>query len=211
MQVLNHPGFENRVLYNTAKNYSIQLVKGERYDLLKPVIALTIVNFDMFKDNNELINYFKVLNKKDFSAYNDDIGLIFIELNKFNKTHQQCQGIQDEWIFFLKNAGSLTIMPKNLPTAVETAYQASNEAGMSSEELELQYKKQEFIAVQISSLQQAEEVGLAKGEEKGLAKGLAKGREEEKFEIVRTMKRQNFDLETISKVTGLALELIKDI
>ncbi len=77
MQVLNPPGFENRVLYNTAKNYSAQLVKGERYDLLKPVIALTIVNFDMLTENRELINYFKVLNKKDFSEYNDGIELVF--------------------------------------------------------------------------------------------------------------------------------------
>jgi len=59
MQVLNHPGFENRVLYNAAKNYSTQLVKGQRYDLLKPVIAVTIVNFTMFNDNDDMINYFK--------------------------------------------------------------------------------------------------------------------------------------------------------
>ncbi|MEY8248740.1 MAG: Rpn family recombination-promoting nuclease/putative transposase, partial [Bermanella sp.] len=160
MQVLNHPGFENRVLYNTAKNYSTQLVKGQRYDLLKPVIALTIVNFDMFKDNQELINYFKVLNKKDFSLYSHDIELIFVELNKFHKSQEQCTGIQDDWIYFLKNAGSLSVIPKDIPATVETAYDVSNEAGMSPEELELQYKKQEFIAVQTSALQQASDNGL---------------------------------------------------
>ena len=31
MQVLNHEGFEKRVLYNAAKNYSIQLTKGDAY------------------------------------------------------------------------------------------------------------------------------------------------------------------------------------
>jgi len=40
MQVLNHSGFEKRVLYNAAKNYSIQLDKSEAYHLLNPVIAL---------------------------------------------------------------------------------------------------------------------------------------------------------------------------
>ncbi|MEA1920311.1 MAG: Rpn family recombination-promoting nuclease/putative transposase, partial [Campylobacterota bacterium] len=29
MQVLNHAGFEKRVLYNAAKNYSVQLNKSE--------------------------------------------------------------------------------------------------------------------------------------------------------------------------------------
>ena len=195
MQVLNHPGFENRILYNMAKNYSAQLVKSERYDLLKPVIALTIVNFDMFKENDQLINYFKVLNKKDFSEYNNDIELIFVELNKFNKDHQQCSGILDEWIYFLKNAGSLQVIPKNLPPTIETAYQVSNEAGMTKEELELQYKKQEFIAIQNSSLQRAEETG----------------REAEKIKLVKAMKQQQLDLQTISTITGLDIEVIRSL
>ena len=44
MQVLNHEGFEKRVLYNAAKNYSLQLKKGDAYHLLNPVIALTITD-----------------------------------------------------------------------------------------------------------------------------------------------------------------------
>ncbi|MFT5161808.1 MAG: putative transposase/invertase (TIGR01784 family), partial [Alteromonadaceae bacterium] len=95
MQVLNHQGFEKRVLYNAAKNYSTQLVKGQRYDLLRPVIALNIVDFTMFNDNEKLINTFKIINKADFTDYSDDIELIFIELNKFTKTQESCQGIQD--------------------------------------------------------------------------------------------------------------------
>jgi len=48
MQILNHDGFESRILYNTAKNYANQLDTGDMYSLLNPVIALTIVNFTMF-------------------------------------------------------------------------------------------------------------------------------------------------------------------
>ena len=223
MQVLNHQGFENRVLYNTAKNYSAQLVKGQRYDLLKPVVALTIVNFDMFKDNDELINYFQVLNKKDFTEYSDDIELVFVELNKFNKTQDQCLDIQDQWIYFLKNAGSLNVIPKNLPPQVETAYEVSNEAGMTPEELEIQYKKQEYIAIQVSSMQQATEKGLQQGREQGIElgkeqgielgieQGIELGRQQSQLEIVKAMKQQNLDSETISKITGLDIEFINQI
>ena len=38
MQVLNHKGFEKRVLYNAAKNYSVQLDKGEDYHLLNTLL-----------------------------------------------------------------------------------------------------------------------------------------------------------------------------
>ncbi|MFT4929162.1 MAG: putative transposase/invertase (TIGR01784 family) [Phenylobacterium sp.] len=176
MQMLNHPGFEKRVLYNAAKNYSMQLVKGQRYDLLKPVIALNIVNFNMFDDSSEMISAYKLLNKKDFSDYNDDIELIFIELNKFTKTKAQCQGIQDDWIYFVKNAGEMSNIPENLPQQVQSAYEVSNEAGMTKEELEIQDKKREWIAIQVGSLVMAEQKGEAKGIEIGEAKGLEIGK-----------------------------------
>ncbi|MBL0709471.1 MAG: Rpn family recombination-promoting nuclease/putative transposase [Colwellia sp.] len=203
MQVLNHEGFENRVLYNTAKNYSTQLVKGEQYHLLKPVIALTIVDFDMFPDNDALINYFKVLNKKDFSLYNHDIELIFVELNKFTKALEECKNDQDNWLYFLKNAGELEFMPKNLPKTIETAYETTRTANMKPEELELQYKKQEFIAVSKLSISLASKIGMAKGLEQGLEQGIEQGRQEEKLTLAKAMKLQGVDIITISKVTQL--------
>ena len=114
MQVLNHEGFEKRVLYNAAKNYSLQLKKGDAYHLLNPVIALTITDFILFKNSDELINRFKLLEKNHFIQYSDDIELIFIELPKFNKTEQELISIQDKWVYFIKNAGNLDYMPKNL-------------------------------------------------------------------------------------------------
>ncbi|MFZ2404059.1 MAG: Rpn family recombination-promoting nuclease/putative transposase, partial [Methylobacter sp.] len=89
MQVLNHEGLEKRILYNAAKNYSIQLKKGDAYHLLNPVIALTITDFILFKNNEELISNFKLIEKKQFIEYSDDIELVFIELPKYNKTESE--------------------------------------------------------------------------------------------------------------------------
>jgi predicted transposase/invertase (TIGR01784 family) len=210
MQVINHDGFEKRVLYNAAKNYSVQLDKGERYHLLKPVIALTIVNFEMFSDNDEMINAFQLINKKTLTTYSHDIELIFIELKKFTKTQQECQGIQDDWIYFLKNAGDLTMIPKNLPQQVLSAYEVSNEAGMSKEELEMQYKKKEWISMQISAFTLAQrkgkEQGRAEGKEEGRAEGIAKGKAEA-VELFTTnlLKAGEMSDEKIAQITGLTL------
>ena len=48
MQVLNVAGFEKRILHNAAKEYATQLLRGEDYALLNPVIALTFTDFNMF-------------------------------------------------------------------------------------------------------------------------------------------------------------------
>jgi len=63
MQVLNVPGFEQRILYNAAKSYSTQLLKGEHYHLLNPVIALTITDFAMFVDTENYKSTFKLIEK----------------------------------------------------------------------------------------------------------------------------------------------------
>jgi len=178
MQVLNHTGLEKRVLYNAAKNYSIQLNKAEEYYLLNPVIALTIVDFKMFKNTNNIISNFQLLEKEEFIEYNDDIELIFVELPKFNKELNQLDNIKDQWIYFLKNAGSLEYIPSNLNDKIKKALQNANEANLSKDELEAQHKRKEFISIQKLALMKAKNDGIEQGLEQGLERGLEQGREE---------------------------------
>ena len=48
--------------------------------------------------------------------------------------------------------------------------------------------------------------GLEKGIEKGIEKGVHKGRIENSLEIAKKMKEENFDIEIITKITGLSKE-----
>ena len=180
MQVLNHEGFEKRVLYNAAKNYSVQLDKSEKYNLLNPVIALSIVDFIMFQESDKIINRFKLLEKEKLITYNDDIELIFVELKKFNKNINSLENIKDERIYFIKNAGSLEYVPNNLNEEIKTALQTVNEANLTKEELEAQHKRKEFISVQKLAMLKAKNDGLKEGLEQGLEKGMQKGMKEEK-------------------------------
>ncbi len=215
MQVLNHEGFEKRVLYNAAKNYSLQLKKGDAYHLLNPVIALTITDFILFKNSDELINRFKLLEKKHFIQYSDDIELIFIELPKFNKTEQELISIQDKWVYFIKNAGNLDYMPKNLNQELEKAFSIANEANLSEEELELQHKKKDWIYIQKSSIEYATKTGLQQGLEQGLEKGLEQGLEQgewkEKLKIIENAIRIGLPMQTIIELTGLDEEQISSL
>jgi hypothetical protein len=54
MQVLNIEGFEKRILSNVAKSYSVQLEVGQSYSLPNPLIALTITDFVMFPEFEQL-------------------------------------------------------------------------------------------------------------------------------------------------------------
>ncbi len=203
MQILNHQGFEKRVLYNAAKNYSIQLNKKEEYYLLNPVIALTIVDFIMFEESTKVINKFKLLEKENFINYSDDIELIFVELPKFTKELQELQNIKDQWIYFIKNAGSLEYIPTNLDIQIQQALESVNEANLTKEELEAQYKRKEFISIQ--------KLALLKAKNDGLQEGIEKGIEQEKIEIAKKSIANNLDDKTIALITGLSQEVIKSL
>ncbi len=199
MQVLNHEGLEKRILYNAAKNYSIQLKKGDAYHLLNPVIALTITDFILFKNNEELINNFKLIEKKQFIEYSDDIELIFIELPKYQKTEAELDTVQDKWLFFIKNAGSLDYIPKNLNQELEKAFNIANEANLSAEELELQHKKKDWIYIQKSSIELATRTGL----QQGLQQGLLQGESDAIIKMVLNAHKMGLAMQTISELTGL--------
>ena len=218
MQVLNHQGFEKRVLYNLAKNYSVQLNKTGDYHLLNPVIALNIVDFIMFKDSSKIITNFKLLEKEEFIDYSDDIELIFVELPKFKKELQELKTIADQWIYFIKNAESLEYIPNNLDKIIQNSLDALNEANLTKDELETQHKRKEFISIQKLAILKATNDGLAKGLEQGIErgikqgieKGIEKGIEQEKINIAKNL-LDILDDEIISLKTGLEVQKIQSL
>jgi len=162
MQILNHDGFESRILYNTAKNYANQLDIGANYTLLNPVIALTIVNFTMF-DFDKYKSIFKLIEKENFTQYKDDIQLQFIELPKFDKTLEECVTIEDKWIYFIKNARDMEVAPAFQDPNLNEALLIANTASMTKEELEIQDKREEFLFIQKNSIEKAKREGVEEG------------------------------------------------
>ena len=69
MQVLNVEGFEKRILYNASKAYSTQLDIGEDYTILQPVIALTITDFEMFPELEQILSRFILKEKTYLTDY----------------------------------------------------------------------------------------------------------------------------------------------
>ena len=139
MQVLNIEGFEKRILYNAAKAYSTQLGVGQDYTFLDPVIALTITDFEMFPEMEQLISRF-ILKEKDFliddPIYN--IELVFVELPKFHKEVNGLETLSDKWLYFLKCARQLDVVPEsmNLVPEIKQAFEIANEMNLTPEQIE---------------------------------------------------------------------------
>lgn len=169
--------------------------------MLNPFIALTIADFSLFPEQPDLISQYKLLEKQRLTEYSDDIELIFIELPKFTKAEHELRSIQDKWLYFIKNAGSLEFVPKNSNKEIEKAYQIANEANFSEEELELQHRKRDWVYIQKSSIELASKAGreeglqegLEKGIKQGMEKGVEQGRDEVTQKIVLNLTKENIN------------------
>ena len=200
MQVLNVEGFEKRILYNVAKLYSTQLKKAQNYESLEPIIALTITDFEMFAEFRKVISYWNVREKETLLKYTNDIELIFVELPKFTKTEDELQTITDKWIYFIKHAGELDFIPDTFTELhLREAFEMANAAGLSEEELELQFKRRDFIYLQRSALDKARHEGIEYGEKQAT------------LLTAQKMLHDALPLDMIRKYTGLTEEQLEHL
>ena len=224
MQKKDLGDFTKRSLYYTSKAYVAQLPKGQNYTVLKKVYFIGILNFNIF-DNKSFISRHLIINQETNKQDISDFEFSFIELPKFDKALKDLETILDKWIYFLKNASDLTIVPKeykNIPE-FQDAFDIATQNSWDSKELDVY----DYIALkefdELNALKTAEtkglEKGIKKGLEQGLEQGLQKGLEQgfeegkykEKLEIVRNSINQGLDDSTISMITGLDIKTIKDL
>ena len=217
MQVLNVQSFGKRVFYNAAKTYAFQLEAAQGYRLLKPVIALTITDFEMFPESEEFSSRFvlKEVNK-NFTYPENELDLVFVELPKFIKGQEELETLADKWIYFMKNARSLTSVPETMDSVPEIhqAFEIANQVKLSREELADLDRREQFIYDQQGAIIKASREGIEQGREEGIEQGREEGREEGMREKAIAIARQllsQLDNDTISQVTGLSVEEVQNL
>ena len=174
MQVLNVEAFVKRILYNAAKAYSLQLETGDKYELLNPVIALTITDFEMFENFDKVISRFVLKEKEylfDYLVY--DIELVFVELPKFNKGVEELETLTDKWIYFIKSAKDLKTVPETMRIVpeIQKAFDVANTANLSPDELEDQERREIYIQDQRGAITKALKQGIQQGIQQGIKEG----------------------------------------
>jgi predicted transposase/invertase (TIGR01784 family) len=178
MQVLNVESFEKRILYNATKAYSVQLKSGENYNLLNPVIALTITDFQMFEHLETVISRFCIKEKNNLVDYlAEELEFVFVELPKFDKTLAELETLTDKWIYFMKTARTLRSVPEELGNVPELrkAFTIANEANLEPDELEDLERREIFIQDQRGAITKATRIGIEQGIRQGIEQGIEQG------------------------------------
>ncbi|MBF0607553.1 MAG: Rpn family recombination-promoting nuclease/putative transposase [Magnetococcales bacterium] len=178
IQIQKQKGFEKRVLYYTSKAYIGQLGRGEDYPNLRPVIYIGIVDFEIFEGNNYLTRHL-ILNKDTLKRELTDFEFNFIELPKFTKTEAEIESIIEKWVYFIKNAYSLEMVPVSADfVEIKEAYDIANEGTWSKKEIEVY----EYWQMKLQDERGARENSFDEGRIAGRIAGRIEGKLEGKLE-----------------------------
>ncbi|MBF0125470.1 MAG: Rpn family recombination-promoting nuclease/putative transposase, partial [Magnetococcales bacterium] len=139
MQLENHSGWTNRMLYNLCKAYVGQLPAGHRYHELADVVALAITDFISFPMLTRTICPFHFSADENPAIRVDTLRVVFVELPKFTKKLSELTTTVDCWLYFLKEASKLQEIPAELmqEPAIRHAFQIAERMNMSQHELDV--------------------------------------------------------------------------
>ena len=223
MQMEWTTAFKQRVLFNASKAYVRQLKRAKRYQLLRPVYALSLVNAVFEPDMEEFYHYYKMVHEEHTEKVIDGLNLVFVELPKFRPQTVSEKKMMVLWLRFLTEIDENT---KQVPAElledpdVSRAINMVEESAYTETEMAAYDKFWDAIRVEQAFVDEAEiryekglEKGLEKGREKGREEGIEigkeKGREQANMAIVRRMKERGFSVEEIADMTGLTPEEIE--
>ncbi|TAF44998.1 MAG: Rpn family recombination-promoting nuclease/putative transposase [Sphingobacteriales bacterium] len=136
MQIAQVDGFHKRVLYYASKSYSSQINRGDDYENLMPTFFIGILDF-VATQNNNFLNRHIIKDADTSEHFIKDIEFNFIELPKFTKKANELTSIIDQWVFFIKNAENLEVVPENIADkGLKVAYEEANKHNWTQQELE---------------------------------------------------------------------------
>lgn len=199
MQVADVDGFGKRVQYYTCRDYSTQIERGDQYPLLKPTYFIGILDFDFFESGEYLSNHI-ILNEETYEHALKDIHFTFIELRKFNRKVEELKTLTEKWVFFIKNAENLDVIPENVDD--EGLIEAYKDADKHS------WKKEELIAYDNASIAEQDERGRLIAAEN---KGKIEGKIEKEEEVIERCVEENMPSEIISKIVNLPISEVNKI
>ena len=201
MQLSEVIGFDKRVQYYVSKEYSSQIEKGDDYSVrtgfkrVPTVVLVGILEFDYFKGNNYLTRHL-LLNVETLENELKDISFTFIELPKFKKELSECKTLTDKWIYFIKNAKNLEVIPPDVSDeGLKEAYTESDKHNWTKDEL----ASYDYFLMR----EQDERGRVVLAEEKA--------KKSNTLEIGKELKRDGVSHEKIAKYTGLSIEEIEKL
>ena len=203
MQVTDHKNIEKRILFYLSKMYTKTIKKSQDYSSLEKCIAILITNYniDIIKNIPKYITKWNIREEEYQKIVLTDVMEIYIiELNKFKDYKEKSNhNSLNSWIEFIESPEVVDMSNKE----IQKAKKVLEEISQDEHEQYLAELREKYIMDQ-KAIEDA-------GYDKGLKTGIYQGISQEKLQIAKKMLNEKIDLDTISRITGLSIQELKNL
>ncbi len=188
IEVQLNPGlgdYAARSIFYTAKFFCEQLERGQPYESLKKTVSLSLLDFNLFPERDQLHSIYRLWEPNLGVPLLDLLELHYIELRKFTPSKpQELRTRFERWLYFLKFADLYNVDDPSLPTTlaqeegIPMAIDSMRKAYARDEVREMIEAREKAERDEISRLHHARQEGLHEGREAGLQEGREAGLQE---------------------------------
>lgn len=205
LQVSRQNYMAERSMFYLSRMYSEQMLRGEQYDELKPVIGINLLDFSLFKDETDWHNKASFSLEKSHKIITDCITLHFLELPKLKISDIKKVKRLEAWGAYF--AGKCNQEEMEVLTMTEPLLKKAlsyEKSFVNDDDMYIKYQlREDAIREENTKLSLAEKRGIKQGIEKGIQKTTVQN-------VINGLKA-NLDLQVIATVTGLSVDEVKKI
>ena len=213
--------FKDRSVFYSTFPIREQSKRGEWNYELKAVYTIGILNFTFDDTDPEYFHHeVKLVDLYTRKVFYDKLTFVYLEMPKFNKSETELETMFDKWLFVLRNLSSLLERPRALQERVfDRLFETAEIAKFTRTELSEYWDSLKnfrdlysvITTAQRKGHNEGREEGLEEGRKKGLEEGRQEGLEEGRKENALRMKQKGYPLEDIAEITGLSVEIVKNL
>ena len=236
MQLRDNHNIEERTTFYASKKIVEQLEPKGKYEDLKKVIVIAILNYSFIKSHQYVTETVRVAKVDKEYEINNTVKYYYIELEKFRNQNPNMEEKINQWLAFIDmERGDLLEMAKEKNKEIKEATDAyevltGNDEIKRIAEIRLMSELEEQSALATArakgteeGLKQGKKEGLKRGKEEGLKQGkeeglkqgkeegLKQGKEEGLKEIAKRMRNKGINIEEIMELTKLSKEEIEKL
>jgi predicted transposase/invertase (TIGR01784 family) len=181
MQVRRFPAWGSRSCFYLSRLLSEQLRSGNDYTLLKPVIGIHLLDFDLFTaktEEKQAVWCFEMRDALQPSVrLSRDLQLNLIELPKADRLGLNTEALR-AWVNFFEHWNEEETMAAIQYEPVQRAMESLKHLSAEAETRRLAFVRERALRDEVAIRRMEREEGKAEGKAEGLAEGKAEGKAE---------------------------------
>ena len=208
VQLKRQEFFPERAVYYSTFPITAQAPTGRWNYAFQPVYFLGLINFNMRHlepakaDPTQFIHFFSLLDEQTGELMTDRLRYAFLEVGRFDKTLEECESFEEEFLYVMKNLPTFATRPDGLSDKFfDEFFEAAEFASLPAEDKKTYRKTMGTVNDYLNTIDYARKEGREEGREEGRKTALE--------ETARRMLAKGHPVDVIVEATTLSAEQVK--